>query len=132
MYLLSKKAEAGGKAAGDVAAVEAGMGAMKLRLPTSLALFLRKRLTSVPQIKYSPAEKAKHWQLLNPNGFPGARPTNQPNNKGGAASAVAAVSKLTSAISSAMLQISEITDLAKCTTTANDGNDNDNDASEPA
>jgi len=60
--------------------------------------------------KFSPAEKAKHWQLRNPGKKRGTSPT------GGRKSGVSAtnVSDFATAISSAVLAISVLSDTTKC------------------
>jgi hypothetical protein len=73
--------------------------------------------------KFSPAEKAEHWQLRNPGKERGAGPTGgKKTNKN-----VANVSKFAAAVSSAMSAISALTDVTTKRAAAKEGTEDDPD-----
>jgi hypothetical protein len=75
--------------------------------------------------KFTPAEKAKLWQLKNPGKTPGTGPYGRKTNKSSAT--VAELTTAMSAVSAAALAISELTAATTKQTAAEEGETNDDD-----
>ncbi len=77
--------------------------------------------------KFTPAEKAKNYQLKNVGKIPGTGPCRKTNKTNKSSATVAELTSAISAVSATALAISELTDVTTKHTAADDGGANDND-----
>ncbi len=91
-----------------------------------MAHILNKHYSTPKYIKFTPAKKAKLWQLINPRKTPGTGPSGRKTDKSSAT--VAELTSAIAAVSAAALAISELTAVTTKQNAAEEGGTKDDDS----